>query len=237
MNSRSTNPTVLHVDDDESVLDITTSALGHEYPDIALLQYDDPDEALAALAAVDVDCIVSDSIRLADGTPFVRGVRDLDPSTPIVLFTGSTWDEIRDVAEAADAAGYVHKGSPDAVTALGRRVQTLVREAGGLERPDTLDGGWTVVGYHDWGDDVELSSRLVEVVTAHTGLDAESADPLFDTVDTDAVTTLLAPRPGGPTPDGPLAVQFQWLDHDLQVTRAGRIALRPLAERVAERRN
>lgn len=227
MGQQSTQPTVLHVDD-EQTLEITTITLRRECPDAAVLRYDDPDEALAALPAAGVGCVVSDNIRLADGTPFVRGVHELAPSTPIVLFTGSTWNEVGDVAEAVRATGYVHKGSPDAISELGRRVRAVVSGEGAVERPYTLDGGWTVVGHHDWGTDVELSTRIVEVVAAHTGIDAETTDPLFDAVDTDAVTTLLAPRSGRRNSD--VEVQFQWLDYELLVTNEGRIALRPLGE-------
>jgi CheY-like chemotaxis protein len=223
---------VLHVDDDAELLDLTSVTLGQEWPQVTLRHYDDPDEALAALETTTVDCVVSDSIHLADGTPFARGVRDLDASTPIVLFTGSAWDEVREVAEAVDATGYVHKGTSESLAELGRQVHAVVSQTDSVERPHTLENGWTVVGRHDWSADVELSSRLVELVTAHTGVDAAVAAPLFETVDTDAVTTLLAPVGGGNRDrDRSLEVRFQWLDYELRVTGDGVVALRPFAER------
>lgn len=234
MNSQHQPPqrTVLHVDDDESVLDLGRSLLEHDHPDLAVLRYADPDEALAALASTRVDCVVSDSIRLADGTPFVSAVRETDTDVPIVLFTGAAWDDVREVAERTDVAGYVRKGNNDGLAELEHRVDTVVDDAGSVEHPRTLEGGWTVLGRHDWTADVELSTRLVEMLTAHTGRDAETVDPLFETVDTDAVTALLAQSgPEGTRPrERPTEVRFHWGEWELRVTNEGLVALRALDE-------
>lgn len=226
--SQPTQRTVLHVDDDESVLDLGRSLLEHEHPDIAVLQYADPDEALAALSSTPVDCVVSDSIRLTDGTPFVSAVRETDTDVPIVFFTGSTWDDVREVAERVDAAGYVRKGNVDGLTELEHRIGAVVDDDARVEGPRTLDDGWTVLGRHDWTAGVELSSRLVELVTAHTGRDAETIDPLYESVDTDAVTALLAPLgPEGHHPrENAVEVRFEWSGLELLVTNAGVVALR-----------
>lgn len=229
--------TVLHVDDDEQVLDLGRSLLEHEHPDIDVVQYADPDEALAALSSTSVDCIVSDSIRLADGTPFVSAVRETDTEVPIVLFTGSPWDDTRDLAEHVDAAGYVRKGNTDGLAELEHRIGAVVDDADAVEGPRTRDDGWTVLGRHDWTADVELSSRLVELVTAHTGRGIEATAPLFDSVDIDAVVALLAPigADGRRRPhESPTQVRFHWGDWELLVTNEGIVALRERDERAVD---
>ena len=224
--------TVLHVDDDSDVLDLGETLLEHACPGLTVLRYEDPDEALAALSTTHVDCLVSDSISLADGTPFVRGVRARGETTPIVLFTGSEWHTVREVAEAVDAVGYVRKGNADALAELTRRVEAAV--CGDLvESPRTVADGWTVVGWYDWTADGELSTRIAEAVSAHTGVAIETLPPLFDAIDADALTTVLFPvdvaagvrRPRATAVD----VQFRWADNDLLVTNEGLIALRPHA--------
>lgn len=224
--------TVLHVDDDVDVLDLGETLLEYASPGLTVLRYDDPDEALAALSTTPVDCVVSDSISLADGTPFVRGVRALGETTPIVLFTGSEWHTVREVAEAVDAVGYVRKGNADALAELTRRVQAAVY--GDLvESTRTFADGWTVVGWYDWTTDGELSTRIVEAVSAHTGVAIETLPPLFDAVDADALTAVLFPIDvsAGARRPRPTAVdvQFRWADNELLLTNDGLIALRPLA--------
>ncbi len=201
----------------------------HAAPNVHILDHDNPESALEALSSTTVDCVVSDSIRMADGTPFVERVRDLDESVPIVLFTGSEWDAVRETAEAVSAAGYVRKGN-DAVGELIRRVESVLDGDG--EPLYTLEGGWTVVARHDWDARVDLSTRLVEAVTAHTGLDAETVPPLFESIDTDAVTDLLAPLTidGRRAREEHMEVHFEWAGHELLVTNEGVIALRPLDE-------
>lgn len=221
---------VLHVDDDTGILDVGTASLRQTGEDVTVLVHDDPESALETLSSKPVDCVVSDSIQLADGTPFVERARDLDGTVPIVLFTGSEWDAVAETAETIEAASYVRKGSPDAFGELSRRVDAMLDGDEPTVRPHTLDDGWTVIGRHDWRTTVDLATTIVEAMTAHTAMDPAVVPPLFDVVDADALTVLLAPREhrGLAATDTHVETRFEWADHELRVTSAGTIAVRAL---------
>lgn len=219
MDTELSPPVVLHVDDDEAVLDLGAVTFGRSDAEVTVLRHVDPDEALARLASTRVDCVVSDSIKLDDGTPFVVAARELDSSVPIVLFTGTEWEAVRPIAERVDTISYVQKGD-GAATELGRQVREHLDSTA-----TDLDDEWSVLCRHDWSDDEELTTRIVEAIEAHTGQAFETLPPLFDSVDADALTSLFS-SVDTTGKERAVEVRFVWGEYELLVTDDGIVAVR-----------
>ena len=222
----------LHVDDDPDVLALS-SDWADVRDDVTWLTASDPGTGLELLSTRDVDCLVSDSFRAADGEPFVTRAADTFPNLPVVLFT--SMDEASlDADVLAAVTGYVKKGATDPFDALFGRVAT-VTDGGSRTVPDVdvatratrADGcqpteGWTLIGRHDADDD--LATAIVSAVEAYTGRDATGFDPLYDHIDADALAALCR-RPGGESRDD-IQVRFHYAGHELVVTGGGLILVR-----------
>ncbi|TKX76265.1 response regulator, partial [Halorubrum sp. SD626R] len=80
---------VLHVDDDPSVLDLTSAYLDRELASVAVTSVTDPTEALDRLSEGAFDCVVSDyDMPGMDGLAFFDALRERDRRVPFVLYTG-----------------------------------------------------------------------------------------------------------------------------------------------------
>ncbi|PSQ57994.1 MAG: HTR-like protein, partial [Halobacteriales archaeon SW_9_67_25] len=101
--------TVLHVDDDPDVLDITATFLQRADRRFEVVTETDPDAALDRLDG-GVDCVVSDyQMPAMDGLAFLDAVRDEAPELPFVLFTGKGSEEIASDAISAGVTDYLQK--------------------------------------------------------------------------------------------------------------------------------
>jgi len=108
-------PRVLIVNDNDDGLFLLRHAVAKEAPDAVLLECKGANLALTLLESQPVDAIITDN-RMPDmsGIAMVRAIRLHDPTTPILMITGSpeaeaealaagvtifvgggTWDEIR----------------------------------------------------------------------------------------------------------------------------------------------
>lgn len=65
--------------------------------------------------------------------------------------------------------------------------------------------------HHDWEDSQPLSTTIVKVVSAVSGRQPTDFDPLYETIDTDALDKLFQPLEDGPRPP----------DSELYLTLAG----------------
>jgi CheY-like chemotaxis protein len=120
---------VLCIDDDPDALDVTRRLLAGT-DGVEVEASPDPETALARLADEGHDAVVSDSLRLPDGEPFVEAARRVAPGTTVVLFTGREWDEVAATARAADAVAVVRKGVPGSFETLRAHVDALATAAG-----------------------------------------------------------------------------------------------------------
>ena len=112
--------TVLHVDDDPDVLDITATFLQRADRRFEVVTETDPDAALDRLDG-GVDCVVSDyQMPAMDGLAFLDAVRDEAPELPFVLFTGKGSEEI-----ASDECDSPHLVD---VADAHRRMETLIED-------------------------------------------------------------------------------------------------------------
>lgn len=116
---------VLHVDDDQAMLDLTVAFLERLDIDARLTSVDDATEALDRLGADRVDVVVSDySLPDRSGIDFLEHVRADHPELPFIFFTGRTDKE----AEALDhgATDYIVKGNAATFDTLARSIVTAV---------------------------------------------------------------------------------------------------------------
>jgi CheY-like chemotaxis protein len=236
--------TVLHVDDDPEFLALSREsfrrASGFE---VEVVTAASAAAGVAAMESRRVDCVVSDSLTLSDGTPFVAAARRADPDVPIVLFSARAWREVSDDAEAAGVETHVRKADHadierviDAVESVARRTRRAEadRSVGRppADRPSDaspvgeIDGDeWEFVTAHDWATDGELVTTIAVALASHTGVAATDVEPLFRTVDADALEAIVKPPRGADSEFG-VCVRFSNESWEFAVSSRGEVALR-----------
>jgi DNA-binding response OmpR family regulator len=199
---------VLHVEDDPLVRDLVAARFA-QVDDVDATLASTPEEGLSMLAAHDFDCLVSDSLTLPSGEPFVLAARERHRTLPIVLYTAKAWEEVESVADAAAVSDHVQKNGGGDFDQVLAGIRTFARSEDGDEfvavlqseddAPSTFDGSerthpeWTRIGDHDWEADDELGLSIVEAVERFVGPDSVDRDLLFDNVDPDALELVLDP--------------------------------------------
>ena len=205
---------VLHVDDEPDVLELSTQLFERTDSDVSMVTAGSGPAGIEALTTHDVDCVVSDSVRMPDGESFVEAAsRTTD--APIVLFTAKEWNEVAGDAVAADVSEYVRKADAS-------DYQTVIRHVQRLAGDEDADGGRRLIGQHDFTSPVELGVSIVEAVENVVDGDATEFDPLYDAVDADALESLFAPAAGRAQTEN-VEVRFSYQGLDLAVAADGRI--------------
>lgn len=113
-NPTATSATVLVVDDDASLLDLTKTYLEREREGFEVVTEVRTDDALAHLAGTttSVDAIVSDyNMPGMNGLELLTEVREEHPDLPFILFTGKGSETIASDAISAGVTDYLQKGS------------------------------------------------------------------------------------------------------------------------------
>ena len=206
---------VLHVDDEPDVLDLSTQLFERADSRFSTVTANSGAAGMEVLADHDVDCIVSDSVRMPDGEAFIE-TASRETDAPIVLFTAKEWNDVADEAIAADVAEYVRKADAS-------DYQTVISHVRQLSDEGDVDGDdRRLIGQHDFSSRVELGVSIVHAVENAVGGDATEFDPLYDSVDADALERLFAPAAEGPNP-GNVEVHFAYEGLDLAVAADGRI--------------
>ncbi|WP_135662416.1 response regulator [Halorhabdus rudnickae] len=106
--------TVLLVDEDRDILDISATFLERE---VERLDVETMTRTAAALEAIEadpaaVDCVVSDyTMPEMTGVEFLEAVRDRDPDLAFFFFTGRDRSAIDAELDAESIDGYVRKGT------------------------------------------------------------------------------------------------------------------------------
>ncbi|MCU4739838.1 response regulator [Halobacteria archaeon AArc-m2/3/4] len=101
---------VLHVDDDPALLDLTATFLEREHDEITVTTATSAPDAVAQVADETVDCIVSDyEMPDLDGLEFLETVRGEGYELPFILFTGKGSEEIASEAISAGVTDYLQK--------------------------------------------------------------------------------------------------------------------------------
>ncbi|WP_338742390.1 PAS domain S-box protein [Haloplanus salilacus] len=123
--------TVLCVDDDRALLELTADALETEDDRFRVLTEERPAAGIDRLEAEPVDCVVSDyRMPKMDGIEFLTAVRDRFPDLPFILFTGEGSETIASEAISAGATDYLRKRTgADQYTLLANRIGNAVENA------------------------------------------------------------------------------------------------------------
>lgn len=229
--------TVLHVDDERTLLDLS-SDWASAYDGLDWLTASDPDTGFELLSTHDVDCLVSDSFRTADGDPFVTRAATTAPDLPVVLFTSMDRDALDPAVRDSDIE-YVTKGSTDPFGSLFDRILTLVDD---VDRPaSTTDPAprattraagddsapteqWVPIGRYRPAEGDDLTTTIVTAVEEYTGRAASALPPLYDAIDAEALAALLS-RKDGQHRDH-VQVRFVYADQELAVTGDGLVLVR-----------
>jgi PAS domain S-box-containing protein len=132
---------VLHVDDDSSLRDLTATFLERENDRFTVETAASADDGFDCISNCQPDCIVSDyNMPDMDGIEFLRAVREEHPECPFILFTGQGGEEVASDAIAADATDYLQKGTgPEQYELLANRIENAVRARREAERADRQD--------------------------------------------------------------------------------------------------
>jgi DNA-binding NtrC family response regulator len=97
---------VLHVDDDEALLDIVATFLERSNDRLRVVTESDPEAALALVEDRSFDCVLSDyEMPGMNGLELLEHLRETHPDLPVVLFTG-----IDDASVAVEA---IERGAID----------------------------------------------------------------------------------------------------------------------------
>ena len=120
---------VLHVDDDRSVLDLTTAFLNRELDEVSVTTVTDPRAVLDRLDAGQFNCVISDyEMPEMDGFELFETIREEYPLVPFILYTGKGSEEIASQAVNTGVTGYFQKGGADQQRRLANRVEQAAGE-------------------------------------------------------------------------------------------------------------
>ena len=156
--------TVLHVDDDPEITDLTAAFLEREDDRFTVETATGADEGLARLAEGGVDCIVSDyDMPGMDGIAFLEAVREDHPDLPFVLYTGKGGEAVASEAISAGVTDYLQKeAGTSQYTVLANRVANAVerhRSRAALEASQerlSLFVEQSPLGVLEYGEDFEI---------------------------------------------------------------------------------
>ncbi len=121
--------TVLLVDEDLDVLELTQTFLEREDDAIDVTTETSAPDALDRLESESFDCVVSDySMPSMSGIDFLREARDREPGLPFFFFTGKSQEEIETEAGGIEVTGHVQKGTgTDRYTDLAEEIRAAVQ--------------------------------------------------------------------------------------------------------------
>ncbi|MGB9965675.1 PAS domain-containing protein [Halobacterium hubeiense] len=119
---------VLHVDDEPGFAEMAGEFLRRDDDGFTVRTATSTDAGLEALAATEVDCIVSDyDMPERTGIEFLEAVREDHPELPFILFTGKGNEEVASQAITAGVTDYLQKDAGTSqYTILANRIRNAV---------------------------------------------------------------------------------------------------------------
>lgn len=174
---------VLCVDDEPGLADLTATFLEQFDSQFSTTTALSAQEGLDHLDENDVDCIVSDhDMPEMDGLEFLEAVRVGNPDLPFILYTGRGSEEIASDAISAGVSDYMQKESGnDQYSVLGQRIRNVVnRYRAGQEKREADIRAETILEASPDAILVSVGSEFVYANPAATDLYGvpESADLL-----------------------------------------------------------
>jgi PAS domain S-box-containing protein len=118
---------VLHVDDDREFASLTATYLEGENDRFDVESEADAAAALGRIREEPVDCVVSDyEMPQMSGVEFLRAVREIDSTLPVIFFTGRGSEEVAAEAISAGVTDYLQKGGSEQYALLANRIDNYV---------------------------------------------------------------------------------------------------------------
>jgi len=122
--------TVLIVDDDPDLLDLTATFLEREKDGFTVISQSDPSDAIEKMDDVAVDAIVSDyDMPELNGLELLEAIREEDEAIPFILFTGKGSEDIASEAISKGVTDYLEKRTgPEQYSLLANRISNAVEQ-------------------------------------------------------------------------------------------------------------
>ncbi|AUV84228.1 hypothetical protein C2R22_21975 (plasmid) [Salinigranum rubrum] len=119
---------ILHVDDESSFIDMTSTFLERQSERFHITAETDATDGLTLLTKDNFDCIVSDyRMPTMSGLEFLKRVRSDYPRIPFILFTGQGSEEVASEAISLGVTDYLQKERGiDQFTVLANRIENAV---------------------------------------------------------------------------------------------------------------
>jgi len=135
---------VLHVDDEPGLAEMVANFLERHNDRFDVHPETSPDDALAALATNDIDCVVSDyEMPGKTGLEFFEDIRENNPTCPFILYTGEGSEEIASRAMSNGVTDYIQKESCiDHYEVLANAIENAVSQHRAEKRAATLERGY-----------------------------------------------------------------------------------------------
>ncbi|MFC7249060.1 HalOD1 output domain-containing protein [Halomicroarcula sp. GCM10025324] len=217
--------TVLFVDDEPLELELYVDFFGRS-AEVTPVGAGSAEEALETLMSTPVDCLVSDGIRTEDGRSFVSVAKERYPELRTILYSGSE----RDALPVKKVERYLRKGDQGNAGASLETLAAAVREVTTTSRTLEADGAgeeWNVLGNFSWDHETDVGSAIVRALAEHADRDVLEFPPLYDVVDSDALSRLLTGSFDRNT-DQSVQVQFSYDDYQLRITADGILTCRSM---------
>lgn len=173
--------TVLCVDDDSSLVDLTAEFLERERDEFTVLTETDPIDGLDRLDEGDIDCIVSDyEMPHMDGLEFLRAVRENHSNLPFILFTGRGSESVAEDAIRAGVTDYLQKGGGTSQYAvLANRIENAVNQYLVEQRADCIQQEYELVA-ETATDTFWTADLLTDTVSISDGIEQFGYNPSSD---------------------------------------------------------
>lgn len=131
----------LHVDDDESLLDLSATFLEQNHDRLSIHSKLDAKEALDYLETNEIDCIVSDyDMPSLNGIEFLEQVREIYPDVPFILYTGKGSEEVASEAISKGVTDYLQKRTgTEQYELLANRIENAVAQRRSERRASKIE--------------------------------------------------------------------------------------------------
>jgi len=153
--------TVLHVDDDRDLVELTAAYLERKESGLEVLTATTVSDAMNVLDEEPVECVVSDyKMQPTDGMEFFERVREHDGELPFILLTGKGSEELASEAISKGVTDYFQKGhGVDHYAKLGNRIVNAVEQYHSkrrLEENQALFFEQSPLGVIEWNENFEV---------------------------------------------------------------------------------
>lgn len=192
--------TVLHVDDDPDVSQLTATYLERQDDRITVKTAQNASEGLDELSQERFDCIVSDyDMPGLNGIEFLQNVRETHGDMPFILYTGKGSEEVASDAVSAGVTDYLQKQhGVQQYTILANRITNAVEQARArtdIQRMEEyygtlLEHSLDYVMVVDADAKIEYISPAVERILGYSPAELRGGDP-FEHVHPDDETTAM----------------------------------------------